>query len=274
MKLKNKILFLLTKKVLERNKKFEGLHKGESCYIFGNGASIKYYDLKNFEDKIVIGCNSFFVHRDFKNLNIKYYNTGHSFFYYPYWLNPYSKKIEKNIHGAFFKEKIFLNNGISFFTSVSNYFAIRGRNIYYMHHFDKPFDNFADCRLDRNFTSLASGLAGMIGLAIFMGFKNITFVGCDYLLFPQSQGHFYCFGKYPDTFWEEPHNEKFLLAAAQHANLRIVTPNENYRGHILPHISYKELTGDEPVYKENYEIVSKSDLLALSCSGIPHKIFP
>lgn len=274
MNIKNKIISLLAKKVLDKNKKFEGLHNGESCYIFGNGASLKHFDLKKFNNKIAIGCGALFLHRDIKKINLKYYFEGHTFFYYPYWVNPYSNKFEKNILGSFYRKESILNDDISFFCSLSNYFGLNGHNIYYVHHFDKPFDSFSDCRLDSNFTAMASGLAGMIGLAVCMGFKDITFVGCDYTFFPQSQGHFYEYGKFSDTFNETPINQKFLSAAAEQANLRIVTPNESYRGHILPHISYKELTGDEPVYKENDEILSKSDLLALSCSGMPYKIFP
>src|ERR1035437_4354265 len=114
MNFKNTILSILAKKVLERNKKFEGLHRGESCYIFGNGASIKYFDLKKLDDKIAIGCGALFLHRDFSKLNVKYYYEGHPFFYYPYWRNPYSKKLERNILGAFYKEKTLLNKGISY----------------------------------------------------------------------------------------------------------------------------------------------------------------
>ena len=48
-------------------------HKNESCYILGNGASIKYFDLKKFNDKISIGIGPFDYHVDFDSLNIKYF---------------------------------------------------------------------------------------------------------------------------------------------------------------------------------------------------------
>ena len=34
--------------------KLENKHFGEECYIFGDGVSIKNYDLENFNDKIGI----------------------------------------------------------------------------------------------------------------------------------------------------------------------------------------------------------------------------
>jgi hypothetical protein len=272
--LKNKILHLVSKKVVEKNRRFKGLHQGESCYLFGNGASLKYFDLKKLDDKISIGSNGFFLHRDFKSLNVKYYYHCHPFFYYPYWVNPYSRKIVKNVYGSIYREKIYANSDIAYFINLSNYFGLNDRNIYYIHHYDKPFDGYDTCSADHNFTATASSLSGMIGLAIYMGFKDITLIGCDYSFYPQSQGHFYSFGKFDDTFKEEPHNAAFFLAATKYANLRIVTPNKNYRGHILPSISYEELTGESPVYKENNEILSKPDLLALNRCGIPSRIFP
>ena len=272
MNLKNRVLFGLTERIIERNSKFENIHKGESCYLFGNGASLKYYNLKYFNDKHAIACNSFFLHRDFRHVNVKYYFEGHSFYYYPYWINPYSRKIQKNPMGKFCKEKNLCNDDILFFCNLSNYFGIHGDNIYYAHNFGISFDGFANCKLDGSFTTMSSALSGMLGLAIFMGFEDITLVGCDYSFFPQSQGHFYEYGRFPDTFDKDP-NEEFLLDAMQYANVRVITPNDEYRGHILPHVSYKDFTGNESIYKENNEILSDSDLLNLDRFNMKYKIF-
>jgi hypothetical protein len=274
MNYKNKILSLLAKKIVERNKRFKDLHEGESCYLIGNGSSLKYFDLKKFGNKIAIGCNSLFYHRDFKEINVKYYYQGHSFCFYPYWRNTTSTKIEKNMMVGIDRAKILLSNGTSYFFNLSNCFGIRGDNVFYVHHFGEPFDNFSNCNLNSNFTLAGSGLGGMLGLAIYMGFKDITLVGCDYTFLPQPQMHFYEFGGPPVVFPEKPYHEKILLAAAEKAVVRTVTPNETFRGSSLSHISYQELTGDEPRYKENHEIVSQPDLLALDAIGWDHEIFP
>lgn len=279
MSFKNIILPLLaksylTKKVLQRNKKFEGLHKGESCYIFGSGGSIKYFDLSKFNDKIAISCGLFYLHRDFDKVNIRYYFEGHPFIHYRYWVHPYSNKIKKSIIGILYREKMSRYQNVSNFVNLSDYLGIRGNNIYYLHHFAEPFKSYSDSQLCGKFPPMVSSLGGMLGLALFMGIKDITLVGCDYTLFPQRQGHFFEFGKFPDAFSEEPNNKEYLVDATRYANIRIVTPLESYRGHILPHISYKELTGADPVYKENYEIVLQADLLTLSCSGMAYKPLP
>lgn len=274
MNVKNRILAVLAKKIIERNSKFKNIHKGESCYLFGNGASIKYFNLQHFNNKIAIACNSLFLHRDFCKVNVKYYFEGQPFGYYPYWKNPYGNKIQKNPTGIFYQGDKLLNDGISFFCNLSNYFGINGDDVYYGYRFGKLFDNFSNCKLDGSFTSMFSGLGGMLGLAIFMGFEDITLVGCDYSFFPQSIGHFYEYGRFPDTHNKNPVNKNILLNAMKYANICTVTPCEGYRGHITPHISYKELTGDEPKYRENNEILSNSDLLTLNRSGLPYKIFP
>ena len=73
MNLKNKILYNLTEKIILKNKKFKGIHKGESCYLFGNAKSLKYYDLSLFNDRVSIGCNQLYLHKDFSEIKMNYY---------------------------------------------------------------------------------------------------------------------------------------------------------------------------------------------------------
>lgn len=272
-KLKNAILLRLARKTLERNRVFEERHKGESCYLIGNGASIKYFDLERFGDKTVIGCNALFFHRDFHKLNASYYFSGHPFLYYPYWTNPYTRKRVKNGLGPLYRSKMRIYNNVNYFVSLSNYFGLRTKNTYYLHHFDKAFGNYSACSLGGEFAAMDGALPAMLGMAIYMGFTDITLVGCDYSFYPQAIGHFFEVGAFEDSFRNEPVSEAFLNNAKLHATLRTVTPNDSYSGHILPDIGYMELTGSEPVYRENTTIVTKSDLLSLNQSGMNYKIF-
>ena len=90
----NKILLKVSSKTLEKNAKFKDIHKGESCYIFGNGSSLKHYDLKLFNDRVSIGCGTLFSHIDVNSINLKYYYIPGSLFFYKFWKNPYSGKYE------------------------------------------------------------------------------------------------------------------------------------------------------------------------------------
>ena len=273
MQLKDRILLRLARKVLGRNTAFAGRHAGESCYLFGNGASIKHYDLGQFNDKIGIGCNNLFFHKDFLNLDVRYYYTGHPFLYYPFWSNPYSNKYEKNILGSIYRKKIILSQHVTYFMSLSDYISIRRRNIYYCHHFGQGFKGYANNKIDGVFTAMESGLGGMLGMAIFMGFTDVTLVGCDYLCFPQGQGHFFETGVRPQTFWKEPVSEEFLSDASKHTDLKVLTLNDSYRGHILPHISYEEFTGQKPIFRENDKLVSEQDLHDLNLSGMRYRVY-
>ena len=53
--------------------KFKDLHKDEECYIFGNGPSIKWMDLSNFKDKISICTGQMHYHKDFDELDSRYF---------------------------------------------------------------------------------------------------------------------------------------------------------------------------------------------------------
>ena len=122
-------------------------------------------------------------------------------------------------------------------------------------------------------TSLIRAIIGL-SMVIFMGFTDVTLVGCDYLSFPQIQGHFFETGVRPETHWQEPFAEEFLCDARNHADVRVLTLNESYRGHILPHVDYKTLSGDEPLYRENDELVSEEDLRDLNLSRMDYRIYP
>ena len=102
----------------------------------------------------------------------------------------------------------------------------------------------------------------------------MTLVGCDYLSFPQVQGRFYETGVVPDSHWQEAFGKELLCDAREHADIRVVTLSESYRAHIFPHVDYKTLSGDEPFYRENDELVSEKDLQDLHLSDMEYRIYP
>ena len=271
--LSNRILFQLTKSIIKRNKRFKDIHKGESCYIFGNGASIKYFDLEQFDNRIVIACGLLFLHKDFKKLNTKYYFTGHPFFYYPYWTNPYSHSLEKNLLGSIYKSKIYEYRDIEYFVSLTNFLGLRGKNINYLYHYDEPFDSKVGWDLSGKYRFMESALSGMLGIAYYMGFRDIILVGCDYAATPKMGGHFYEHGKMALNDKKFIYTEKPLLAINEYVNLRTVTINDDFKGDLVEAISYRALMGRKLNYKENNEIIESSELLALDKTNMNYRIF-
>ncbi len=271
--LTNSILFGITKKILDKNKKFQNIHHGESCYIFGNGSSLKYFDLSQFSDRVSIGCGLLFLHKDFKKLSMPYYYSGHPFFYYPFWTNPYSQALEKNILGSMYKSSVFQFKDIEYFVSLTNYLGLSGENINYVYHFDEGFTGKKGIDLSAKFTFMEGALSAMLGIACYMGFKDIVLVGCDYTSTPKMHGHFYEHGKRPIKHNESIYCEEPLIAINEFVNIRTVTVNDEFSGDLVSEISYKALTNQEPNYNENNEIVELSKLLELKKCNMDYRIF-
>ena len=272
--LSNKILFEATKSILARNERFKDIHKGESCYIFGNGASLKYFDLKLFNDRISIGCGALLTLLDIKEIDLKYYYVSHPLFFHNFWKNPYSKKYEKNKVGSFYRKKIKKHTGIQYFTSLSNYFGIQGKNINYVYHFGQVNKFKIGSQMDGVFSMMTGALPGMIGMALYMGFENITLVGCDYTSCPKKNSHFYEFGEKTQVNADDDiYYGEMLNSVSELVKINTIVIDNKYKGELIPSISYFEITNSLPIYKENSELVSPDDLLDLDSSNMSYKIY-
>jgi hypothetical protein len=267
------ISYLLFYPFLKRNSRFINKHSNEECYIIGNGKSLKYYNLTDFNDKISIGVGAIFLHKDFKKINVKYYFEGHPFFYYPIWKNVYTHKFEKNILGMFYKKKVIENDNIIFFTSLTNIFSMFKKNVYFLFHFGEKFKTFEKCQIEKKFTTLNSGLAGALGLAINLGFKKITLVGCDYCMHPRSIGHFYENIIDHDDYDINIQNKDLLNKAQKKILIDIIIPNDKYTVQDIDFILYKNHSGNEPKYLENLNLVDSISLDILDKSNMQYKIF-
>ena len=60
----------------------KNIEKG-ACYIFGDGKSLKYYDLSSFSDLPSISLGYLSLHNDSKFLNLKYILSCDSFSFFP-----------------------------------------------------------------------------------------------------------------------------------------------------------------------------------------------
>ena len=184
----DKVVFYFFNKFLKKNYHFKNIHLGEECYIFGNGASLREMDFSKFNDKITIGCNMLFLHKEFSNLNCKYYQIPAARFFYKYF--KFYNKWQYNYLNDLFRKKILINSSVLFFTSISNIF-FKVNNLYYEHNFMSCRPNSGNFDLDKNFCCMEGAMEAMIGQAVYMGFKKATLVGCDYIFYPSKSGHFY-----------------------------------------------------------------------------------
>ena len=245
---------------------FKNIHIGEECYVFGDGSSLKYFDLSQFRDKISIASNNLVFHKDFKKLNIKYYCIYEPYWFTPFFLSGFSKdqpfklrinKIQK-FQAKFFNE----NKHIKVFTDISNYFGLKGDNIVYLEKeiFKEIVNDDKICQIADPFNG---SLRVQILMAILMGFKKIYLVGHDYTHENSYSSHFYENGinrkkiKNNQTW-----NYHFFEIVKKFIEINNITLNGG-SSHFKS-ISYQEFSGEKLKPKTNQMIVSEKHRKILS----------
>ena len=254
-------LFFLNKKKIKELSKLRNIHRGQECYIFGDGSSLKYFDLSKFNDRPSIATNNLIFHKDFTKLNVLYYCI-----YEPYWFLPYfvsgfndkkdykrfrfiSNKIQKHQ-----KNQAKLNPSIYFFTDISNSLTFKGNNIFYLS--NKIISIISDDFSNKKINYLEGSLRVQILLAVFLGFKKAYLVGHDYTHDEASSNHFYDKGKgirHLNKTW----NKDFFNFIQKQIKLTTITIKKGSK--TIEAINYLDFTKGKLKYKENTQIVSKKN---------------
>jgi hypothetical protein len=266
-----RLLFFFFSKKLDKINKLQDKNKNEECYIIGGGASLKWFNLEKFTDKKSIVINYVPFHNNFNILNCDYCILSE-----PFWFLPLEKvekstaKKSKNILSylriipnptqAYYKKFMKKYKQKYFFINLSNFFTTNYKNVFYL--FKKvPKSSVFQDFLDNGLNPFQGSFQTAVFLAIHLGFKKVYLVGFDYTHTPSRIGHWFekGEGKLIDI---KNYNEKFLNFISKYIEIETVTIDESQSK--LKSISYKKLTGENPVYKENYEIVSGEALKILS----------
>jgi len=233
-------------------------HAGEECYIFGDGISVKWMDFSQFADKPSILGNMMIHHKEVKLLKAPYCAIIEPYFFYPIF--PYSvgagfKYIRHFIYKEY-RKSILQYPSTLFFINLSNYPVARFSNALYVSRFySPPFiekNPFAE-RQD----SHGGTFRFQVSLAIYMGFKKAYLIGHDYTHSPSRSLHFYEKGEGVLT-GDKDFSREFINYATQHIDLVTVTLGGG--SETLKSITYRELTGKEPRFRENTDIVDKVKL--------------
>jgi hypothetical protein len=248
-----KIIKCTFSKLLNKVTVYKDKHKGDSCYIIGDGSSIKYFKLNTLSNFISFACNYIPFHNDFEKLNAKYCIMSAPFYFSPFF--GYDDPIQKRhlyIMSKHYKKVVKKYPEKQFFFNLSNYPFINTSNTNF------NFLNYPSIENDEMFISnrincFAGVIRHSISLAIYMGFKNIYLVGCDYTHSPAVAKHWYEKGV-GKIFELENYETEFFKIASEFANITTVTVNG--KSDRLNYIKYQELTGDLPIFRENKEIIN------------------
>ena len=126
------ILWKISRKELNRVLRFKDLHQGNTCYIIGDGVSIKWFDLGAFPKYPAITLNYFLFHRDFKKIKTLYSILPEPWFFYSHRKTPHPPyKWCRNRIQKRYREFINEYRNINYFVNLSNYPVLNYSNIFH-----------------------------------------------------------------------------------------------------------------------------------------------
>ena len=211
---------LVNRNILIKNRSLENIYRGERCFLIATGASINDIELSKLANEFTFGCNFINYHPDIEKLYLNYFVATPSYSSLKYsqsksvyaeskifteenvkvWLdneselgkysvnpNIYYNKIDNDLND---KTSVFINTSSKKFIEKNNYF--KNKDVYYL----KPCRSVVSPKditidLSKRITFLDSGLFSMLAIAMYMGFKEIYFIGVDYSFEPCREFHFY-----------------------------------------------------------------------------------
>ena len=172
-------------KLLKNNRRFKDLHRGERCFILGNGPSLNSVDFTLLENETIFTANQINRHPKFAQLKPKYH----------FWADPNFFKIDENK-----PEDMELLNVMKSINTNGNvpecFFPIK------QYEFTKKYQLDSELKVNYYYTGLniydnykeqvdytkpvpgfSSVIMWCITMAIYMGFKEIYLLGCDHTSF-------------------------------------------------------------------------------------------
>ena len=175
-------------KHLSQTKKIKNSFNGERCFILFTGTSTKDFNFDIIKGEFVLGSGMSFIHKDFEKCNVvSYFNPGpwepRSLMTLDFLYSSIYKKTKDGCHiiadaTAYpYREEIraYRESDTYFIASDGNYLSSKDINSE-LHELNNIQEG-----------SLSLGL----GIANYLGFKEIYLLGQDYLTDPVIYGHFY-----------------------------------------------------------------------------------
>lgn len=162
------------KQYVSKNKELKDQYLGETCFILGNGPSLKKLDFKKLSDKYVFTVNSLYKNENFHELNSNF----HVYSDFVFFSDDFSTETAKNI-----REELLQYNIMTFLPShaekfIAEYQFQKNCRIYspILHFHNKSSSKIM---LDKYTIDCSSVVFQCIQIALYMGFKTIYLLGCD-----------------------------------------------------------------------------------------------
>lgn len=248
-----KILWNSKRSVVQKNLKFKDIHKGETCLIFGNAGSLKYYDFSALPEIPAIGCSYSLTDKRTNVLNLQYCVISDPYLLYPIRHNKTHKTLQRNMIGPIMRKLILNNKGTTFFTSLTNYFGFfkTPENLNFFYHFGDKTSSSYD--LGGKFAVSRGALHIMIGVAKYLGFSKAILLGCDYLGSPKLEGHFYAYAA-PFIGIEDIGYREGIKKIADGIEILCVFP-KGIQSPDFESVCFEEYFNSPEIYRENHEFI-------------------
>lgn len=175
-----------SKRILKKNLQYKNTHTGKDCYILGTGPSLSKLsesEMKHLSQSVTFGVNSFYKSPIAKIIRPQYYALMDNL-YWMEWSHTFSDIL-----------KLYPDSPPTFITDLRSKPILDSLNIkanpLYIHAKKYPTHQMSS-ELDQNIFGAMNVVSFSILAAMYMGFKNIYVLGCDYNAFCQGgSGHCY-----------------------------------------------------------------------------------
>lgn len=170
------------KKLLADNIQYKNIHQGKRCFIVANGPSINEENLDLIKGEIIFTVNQGHRKNEFADLKPSYHVWAD-----PRYFDKNTPDFEKEEFKKLFIKTCNVNEKIITFVPVFGYDFLKensllypdnkisffNSSLYYYDGYNKEFDYTKPMMEFNNIVQFA------IGLAVYMGFKEIYMLGCD-----------------------------------------------------------------------------------------------
>lgn len=257
-----KAAYLACFPLLRRVRRFQGLHKGQTCFIFGDGTSVKYYDLSKFDNHLGIAVNHFHLHNEFQKTKTAYWLCIEPFYFWPLARRRrFPNRTQRRERIKLVQPSPSSRERLTCIYSVTNapFIPDRRKSLFVL-------DNLPSRTEPSNTKPTVNDFRGSmyaaISLAIYLGFERAYLVGFDYQHEPSRSGKWYGYRSVAHT--QTKRDDRFLAQVKDHIEVIHVVP---FPQDLTPNsISYHELTGDKPSYRECFELTSRKNVALLEAT--------
>ena len=263
------------RKELNRTKSLCNKHKGERCFIVGNGPSLKHHDLSHLTDEFVFTVNLMMKSDDFKTFNSNYH----------LFVDPIVFELDPNVKEE--KEKIDIIDGTFKSNPDLTYIIPYRRRENFIKLFPNHKFNFIynyktftpQLKKTSQLHSITPGFQNVIvyaiNTAIYMGFKEIYLIGVDMTGFLEhfeynkvnnQWGHSYTKtedeiafiletlkkNNYDNEFYLKTYGKtlehlKIMQNNAKAKNVKLINASQHGAIDFLPRVDYEKIFSDEVV---------------------------